>query len=226
MRVIKILGGLLLASSLLACGTRESAPASYAELMGLEPKSAQVTVSSFARSDGVSRRSYVLVPADTSANQSELEFRTYSRYLQKLLDARGYHPAASLAEAELVISLDYRVEGPVERVYVDPYWVRQRSGILGPNYELSPHYTRRVVVRACDAARYRKDGQLDELWSANMMSVGRSNDLRSLMPVILLAAWDLYGVDSRQSSSRSVDINGSGMQWLCSEDGRALQAQR
>jgi hypothetical protein len=77
-----------------------------------------------------------------------------------------------------------------------------------------PTYTRYAIINAVDAIEYRAEKRFIRVWSTKIVSVGHTEDLHAMFPVILAGAWDLLGVDSARIIHRQVAVNGSHVLWI------------
>jgi hypothetical protein len=87
-------------------------------------------------------------------------------------------------------------------------------------------FTRYVIVNAIDAAKFQgEDQQLVQLWKTTIVSTGGSGDLRRMLPIILVGAWNLIGVDSGRTVRRVLPQEGPAVRWIKTERGDAPAAK-
>ncbi len=84
----------------------------------------RLSVNSFAGPNALAYRSYVLLPLQGGVQPTDLEFQEYSGYVATALAARGFRPAPSLDDAQVVVFLDYGMGEPREHSYTYdlPIW--------------------------------------------------------------------------------------------------------
>jgi len=58
-------------------------------------------------------------------------------------------------------------------------------------------YFRHMALSACDIAHYQETQQLKEVWRTYVASTGSSGDLRRVFPIMVAAAWQHIGENSR-----------------------------
>jgi len=75
-------------------------------------------------------------------------------------------------------------------------------------------FTRYAIIHAVDAEEYRAERRFTRVWSTKIVSVGHTDDLHAMFPVILAGAWDLLGVNSQRIVHRQVDLNGARVHWI------------
>jgi len=115
-RLLKTVGFAVLAISLSAAGagcTHMGASREY-----------EVSVNSFARSNALEDRTYVVMPFDADVEPMDLEFQEYSAQVAKVLGERGFRRAPSIDDAEVVVLLAYGIGEPREHSYTYnlPVW--------------------------------------------------------------------------------------------------------
>ena len=71
------------------------------------------TVSALARVDDLEPTSFTIIPSNENVDAQELEFASYVKQVQQILEEAGYSKAAEGAKASLVITLDYTLGEPV-----------------------------------------------------------------------------------------------------------------
>lgn len=77
-----------------------------------------------------------------------------------------------------------------------------------------PTFTRYAIINAVDAEEYRAEQRFMRVWSTKIVSVGHSEDLHTMFPVILAGAWDLIGANADRIVHRQVDLTGAHVLWI------------
>jgi hypothetical protein len=208
-------------------------------------KACNIAVNSFA-APYTEATTYIVLPLNQGVAPTDQEFRQYSAYLRKALDAHGYRSTESFEDARLAIFLGYgvgRPEGhlasyimpPVGRTDVAPGATRSPISSHGSSRTAASRtlrfaesdvssdprssdgettFTRYAIVNAVDAEEYRTGRRFMRVWSTKIVSVGHTDDLRAMFPVILAGAWDLLGVNAERIVHRQVDLEGAHVVWI------------
>src|SRR5882724_7620426 len=83
-----------------------------------------VKVDSLARTDSLTKRSYVLLPGNKGTNVGDLQFQEYAKYVHRALAAQGLTHARRVAAADIVVFLSYGIGDPQTHYYTYslPVW--------------------------------------------------------------------------------------------------------
>lgn len=90
-----------------------------------------VRVDSLARSDSVTKRTYVLLPGNRGTRASDLEFQEYAAYVHRALAARGLAHARRVEDADVVVFLSYGIGDPQTHYYAYSLPVWGQTGYSG-----------------------------------------------------------------------------------------------
>ncbi|PSV00501.1 hypothetical protein [Photobacterium kishitanii] len=84
----------------------------------------RVQVDSLSDSAVSNKKIYVLLPKGKDVRPTDLRFREFSNYVRKALSQKGFVPANSAADANVVIFLDYAIGDPQtsQYTYSIPTW--------------------------------------------------------------------------------------------------------
>jgi hypothetical protein len=153
-----------------------------------------VEVDSIATADS-GKRTCVVLPAKKDMVGGDLLFQEFAQYLKRSLSIRGYHEASSPEQAEIAVMLAYGIAGgtagSVTKVHTDV-----RGNIEGASTENVIQYVRLIVIRAYDFKRYRDAKEEMQLWQTTIESVGSSDDLRRVFPVLIAASQPYLGTNT------------------------------
>lgn len=85
-----------------------------------------INVDSISSGESNQKRGYILLSGDENINPSDLQFKEFSRYVDRALASKGFTSASSLEEANVVIFLLYGISDPQENhfSYTIPTWGR------------------------------------------------------------------------------------------------------
>lgn len=78
-------------------------------------------------------------------------------------------------------------------------------------YTLFPRF---ALFSAVDLRVYRSTRQIVEIWKTQLTSIGVSDDLRTVFPIMVAAAVDLFGVSSGRTIERDLYDNSPQVVWL------------
>lgn len=93
-------------------------------MLEAKPDSYTAIVSAFARPDASGSKTFVLLPAEKTSPEAELQFLEYSTYVERALLARGFRKAAGFETADLAVFIAYGVSDPkiTAHSYRRPVW--------------------------------------------------------------------------------------------------------
>ncbi|AWH88352.1 DUF4136 domain-containing protein [Limnobaculum parvum] len=203
----KMVFTLLLVGALSGCAHTE-----YVQVSAIKAKDAAVQYKKFA-----------LVSERYQSVNDDLNFAEYARQVAAVLNQQGYVQVTHQQDAEVLISLSYRVSEPQVRTEIVNTPVYPRVGpfygsrfgyypypMLGyPAYEPMVYqsivYRKLIRLQSIDAGIYRKDKTVKPLWDVLIVSNNDNGDLRYMFPYMLVAAEPYIGQDSQHSVTVSVD---------------------
>jgi len=151
--------------------------------------------------------SYIIKPLGENTRSSDLKFQRQSNRLAKILNNKGYTPVGNESMAQQVIYFDYGIDKikeetkvytepdisigfswgyPYHYPYYYPFWsdigyTRYRT--YSKTYRL---FNRYIVILSKD-----KGGK--ELWRVDISSVGESNNLAQIVPILIRASAPYIG---------------------------------
>ncbi len=159
---------------------------------------------------------YVIKPLGEDTNIDTLKFKRQANILEKILDKKGYQKVKYKNLAQQIIYFDYGIEtvqqktktysepdvsfgvslgypfwGYPYRHYHPPFWgdfgyTRYRT--YSKTYKL---FNRYIVILA-------KDQLGKELWRVDVSSVGESDNLARIVPILLKASEPYIGKDTKE----------------------------
>ncbi|SFC62003.1 DUF4136 domain-containing protein [Pragia fontium] len=175
-----------------------------------------------AGDDSTQYKKFAIVSDKYQATNDDLQFAEYARQVTAVLNQQGYVQAQNSKDAQILVSLSYRLSAPQTRtdivnvpVYpnVGPFY-DTRFGhhpypILGyPVYQPMVYqsiiYKKLVRLQAIDAVVYAKDKTVKPLWDVMIISHNDNDDLRYMFPYMLVAAEPYIGRNSAHSIEVSV----------------------
>jgi hypothetical protein len=152
-----------------------------------------VDIDSIATTDS-GKRAYVILPAKKDMVGGDLQFREFSQYLKSALYARGYREAINPEQAEIAVMLAYGIAGgtagSVTEVHRDAW-----GNVEGSSTKNVIRYARLIIIRAYDYKKYREMKEEVQLWQTTIDSVGSSDDLRRVFPVLIAASQPYIGTN-------------------------------
>ncbi|HHB95139.1 MAG TPA: hypothetical protein ENK88_08340 [Campylobacterales bacterium] len=170
----------------------------------------RVTVDAITNSDTVIRpTTYIIKPLGEDTDSNDLKFQRQSSRLAKILNLVGYKQVNSQNLAGQIIYFDYGIEKIKEetRTYSEPdvsfgfswgYPYRYGYPYYSPFWSdigYSSYRTYRKTYRLFN--RYivilSKDQLGKELWRVDVSSVGESNNLQKIVPILIRASKPYIG---------------------------------
>ena len=170
----------------------------------------KVTVDAITNSDKVIQpTTYIIKPLGQDTNIDDLKFQRQSRRLAKILNIKGYKEVNSKNLAQQIIYFDYGIEKVKEetKVYTEPdvsfgfswgYPYRYGYPYYSPFWSdigYSSYRTYRKTYRLFN--RYivilSKNLLSKELWRVDVSSVGESDNLQKIVPILIRASEPYIG---------------------------------
>lgn len=174
-------------------------------------------------SDEPAGKKVVILPLNQKTSPEELQFKEFSAYLSKVLSDKGYTVVPDPRSAQVWVFLGYSISSPREHEVTSamPMTTYQPgrtttytgSGFYGATGTASTSgsynttyvpvtntvvsYTRKITVGALQDQGSKKDPK--QLWETTLISTGSSGDLRATFPVMIAAAADHIGTNTRQA---------------------------
>lgn len=193
----------------------------------------KINVDSFGSDISLPDKKYVLVPADTAIDPSDLKYMEYAKYIDKILAKNGYSPAQLTDNPNTVIFVNYGISDPkvFERDVIVPVWgqvgvasstttIQKNTygGVTGNTYNIPSYgvvgsnvvkqqqvqYLRYLTLAAYDLANFKQTGKEKKIWILELTSTGSSDDLRKLIPPMLVASINYIGKSSGEK--KLIDI--------------------
>ena len=174
---------------------------------------------------------YYLHPGDPTVSENDLYFKEYINYVNKIFDSDKYEQV-SKESADIIILVSYGVGDPKLKSYtrnifgmkegevtgftsktkpgrVETKVVKKNNsfGVVGQEeveYEESKRY---LILEGVVGENFNKNQTTISLWKTMITSVGESDDLRFIMPFLVVGASDYIGKDTRRKIN--FDIDGS-----------------
>lgn len=163
-------------------------------------------------------QSFRVVSANPELEESDLRFLEAAGYVKTALSSRGLYEAPANLEADIVVEIDFGLEGPFQEMrtyYVPATATNSPSGSRGMSHALmgrgrdsSLHesatqeipevpvtvlvtvYDKFLRVSAREVAPSEGDRPQRELWSVLVSNRDESHDLRKYVPLLVTAAMD------------------------------------
>ena len=162
---------------------------------------------------------YAILPV--KGQDSDLEFQEYARMVEMKLSERGYR-RGDINSADMAIFIAYGINSAGVRNYAYSLPVYgtnafsgssfgsggmtnfsgTTSGVVGSQTVAGStrEYTRTLIVDVVDYAHYKNTGQIVSLWKGDITSIGSSNDLRLVMPMLVEAGFRHFGQNTKKES--------------------------
>ncbi|MEN3952177.1 DUF4136 domain-containing protein [Iodidimonas sp. SYSU 1G8] len=175
-------------------------------------------VSSWHRLPAPSGETFV-IDAKDPRKQGSLEFAQYASLVAAQLERVGYRSAARGGQPDLIVRLDYGLDGAREKVrssggglyggyygYHRPFWGPYGWGYGGfddyPDVRSYTVYQRKLEMEIADA---RNPGQ--NLYETRVVSDGRSNRLEEVMPLMVRTLFEEFPGPSGVTREISIDLD-------------------
>ena len=185
----------------------------------------QVKVDSLRDPSAESLPRYVLLPGNSGIQVTDLQFREFAAYVRRALDARGFQAVEELDKADVAIFLAYGIGNPQTVSYSFPIYGQTGGGVSTfsassfgtgrystttgtisspPTYGqvgnipvTETTYLRYIVLDAVDVGFFARSNSIRQVWKTTISSSGSSADLRRVFPVMIGAATEHLGTDTR-----------------------------
>ena len=153
---------------------------------------------------------YVIKPLGDETDIDSLRFQRQSKILEKILEKKGYKKVKYKNLAQQIIYFDYGIETVKEetRTYSEPdisfgfgwgYPYRYYSPFWSDfGYTTYRTYTKTYRVFNRYIVILSKDQLGNELWRVDISSVGTSNNLSKIVPILLKASEPYIGKDTKE----------------------------
>jgi hypothetical protein len=155
--------------------------------------------------------SYTIKPLKEESSPNDLYFQRQSHYLSEILNELGYQPASHENLAEEIIYFDYGIEkikdetityqeptfsigmgwGYHHRPYYSPFWNDLHYTSYQTYQKQYPLFNRYITLLS-------KDQRGKELWRVDASSVGKSNNLRKIVPLLIKASKPYIGTNHEE----------------------------
>ena len=164
-----------------------------------------VAISCLSSGDYPMGAKYVLLPADPAVSVSDLHFKEFADYTERLLSQNFFRriPVSQQAMSDMVIYLSYSISGPrqsfdtVSRPQFGTSGYQVMSGgYLAPVYGYTGYanevvtsidYTRQIILEAVKPGATSPADRI-QLWKATITSTGTNSNLREVFPIMLAAS--------------------------------------
>jgi len=166
----------------------------------------RVTVDAITNSDKVIQPTTYIIKPLGEDTIDDLKFQRQSRRLAKILNRKGYREVASKDLAQQIIYFDYGIEKVKEetQIYTEPDISFGFSWGYPYRYSYSPFWS---DIGYSSYRTYRKTYKLfnryivilsknqsdKELWRVDVSSVGESNELEKIVPLLIRASEPYIG---------------------------------
>jgi len=168
----------------------------------------RVTVDAITNSDKIIQpTTYIIKPLGEDTDIDDLKFQRQSRRLAKILNKKGYREVNSKDLALQIIYFDYGIEKTKEetQIYTEPdisfgfsWGYPYRYPYYSPFWSdigYSSYRTYRKTYKLFN--RYiviiSKDQSGKELWRVDVSSIGESNNLEKIVPILIRASEPYIG---------------------------------
>jgi hypothetical protein len=177
----------------------------------------RVTVDSITTPDkSITPTTYTIKALSDKTDTQSLRFQEQVAHLKKILNNKGFTPAPKDFPAEQIIYFDYGIEKVAQRTetYIEPdisinmslgyphgyrgrhyrpfynhFWY---GGRYATTYRQSYSYYNRYLTLLA------KDQFNKELWRVDVSSIGESTNLRKIVPLLLEAAEEYIGKNTKE----------------------------
>lgn len=190
----------------------------------------RVSVDSLAAPNSPGNSVFV-APGDPNIDPGDLLFQEFAAQVEIALKNQGFLVVDDFAEADQVVFLTYGISDPQEQTIAIPQYGRTGinsattqgtiysygststfTGTTTYNYEYGitgyqnvtrTVYTRIIILDSYDIRAFATTNRMIQVWKTDIISTGRSSDLRQTFPYMMAAADDYLGRDS----NRQVTVN-------------------
>lgn len=194
----------------------------------------RVSVSSFASAEATAAKKFTVLSGLKEVSNDDLEFREYARMMTRILRANGYQKTPS-SEADLGIFMAYGVGEPRKESYsyiVPTYGLVRTGSTTTGTVSADGRYTaqtrydhatgqtgtaavsgettvynRHLTLDAVDLHELRQTGKIKSLWKIKITSTGASEDIRELIPAMLICAEGFIGKNSQRAVQVDIPVD-------------------
>ena len=171
----------------------------------------RITIDSIAkRNQKITPSRYVIKALGKNTDENSLKFQQQSQYLADILNESGYIPASHKNLAEQIIYFDYGIENLSEdsrysgesEVTVGVSWGfpfgyyhhRYHPFWYDMGYSRSYYRTRKLFNRYVVIVSKEQAGA--ELWRVDVSSIGESDNLKKIIPLLIKASKPYIGTNT------------------------------
>ena len=174
--------------------------------------------------DPTVQHGFVIHPANPQVPPTDLLFSEIASQVAIALTQRGYERRESEADADLAILLDFGTSDPIvsRSEYGYPYFYGDYGyygGHHGRYFGYGPAYFHGYSYSVRDTTYYQTllrmdavalpmptdDSLAPQLWTVKATTVTRSDDLRLLVPYLIVASKPMWGTDTGKQISIKLD---------------------
>ena len=155
---------------------------------------------------------YLLKSLDKNVDSNSLRFQQYASPLMKILEEKGYRKVEKAERAKQIIYFDYGIDKLKEErsTYVEPditfgFGFGYPYGAFGyydpfyhPVYYTSRYHTYTNTLYNRYITILAKDPSAKELWRVDVSSVGESQNLRKIIPLLIKASKPYLGTTTKE----------------------------
>ena len=162
-------------------------------------------------------KTFVIIPTSNEIHSSDVEFREYASYIKKVLAIEGARETKN-SEADICVFVHYEVtDKSYERNYSIPVTEEAKiysianpySSSLGIKYSgyrnAQQHVSKYLRILSLCAFENIEGGSM--VWKTDIISEGKSNKLRDVLPVLAYAAINKIGIDCEETLSIKIEGN-------------------
>jgi hypothetical protein len=194
-----------------------------------------VKLTSYGKKNSELIKKYFLMPGNKKISPSDLEYKEVEMYVRHALEANGIPITNSIKDASYVVLINFGISDPKEDVEIvsSPVFVPQyqaaqtinvnnnygaklgslqTQGSWGTSYAgqdtqtiKTVSYTRWLNIEAIDYKYYLKTKELNPVWKVVSSSVGPSEDLRIVVPALVLCSSRFTMKDSKRQMFFNLD---------------------
>ena len=165
----------------------------------------------------LSGKTYIISSAMKNVSDNDLQFKEFARYVGNALSQKGYKRADNKEEADLLIRLAYGIGNPKTETSTNTYTTSSGySYPVGWTWINVPPTTKTVTTSNTTYARFLILEAYDikdhsQLWKTTLKSEGSVGDLRIVLPHMVVAGRDYFGINTGKKLVIKVESEGSGV---------------
>ena len=194
-----------------------------------------VKLTSYGKKSSELMKKYYLMPGNKKISPSDLEYKEVEMYVKHALEENGIVITNTIKEASYAVLINFGISDPKEDVEIvsSPVFVPQyqapqtinvnnnygtklgslqSQGSWSTSYAgqdiqtiKTVSYTRWLNIEAIDYKYYLKSKELNPVWKIVSHSVGPSEDLRIVIPALVLCSSRFTMKDSRKQMFFNID---------------------